>query len=317
MTIPTTRRYICATILLLFGDNFMAGIFDQTLAAVNKPPTPQEMEQASAELGIAKEAAQTVLDQKEINETTRTRLDPSLVEQFAAHYDLPRRGAPSKPRESVRPESPVSGLVGVFDVPRSNPSILDAVRQRQIAGRARGRSVPAFADDESFRKASYEVRGAGYVNPEEVNLYSRPLRAVPRNAKGRTDTNAYDTIIEREASRNGLDPALVKAVIHRESYFNPVALSSAGARGLMQLMPATARDMGVADVTDPEQNIRGGTRYLAMLISRYHGDTTKAIAAYNAGMKNVDDHNGIPPFKETQEYVEAVNRHYGTYRSKK
>jgi soluble lytic murein transglycosylase-like protein len=143
------------------------------------------------------------------------------------------------------------------------------------------------------------------------------LRHVPKDAKGRTDTTAYDAIINREARNFGLDPALVKAVIHRESYFNPSARSHAGAQGLMQLMPPTAKDMGVADPLDPEQNIRGGTRYLAMLVRRYHGDTTKALAAYNAGMKNVDDHNGIPPFKETKEYVEAVNKHYGSYRSKK
>jgi len=179
------------------------------------------------------------------------------------------------------------------------------------------RSVPAFADDESFRQASYEVRGAGYVDPSEASIFGRPLRSIPRDSRGKTDTAAFDSIIAREAREAGIDPALVKAVIHRESYFNPGAISSAGARGLMQLMPATARDMGVRDVTDPEQNIRGGTRYLAMLVSRYHGDTTKALAAYNAGMKNVDDHNGIPPFKETQEYVEAVNRHYGAYRGKK
>ena len=317
MTIPTRRRLIGLLITLLFFEEPMAGLFDQTLALVNQSPTSKEVEEASAKLGSAKVAAQSVLDQKEINETTRARLDPSLVEQFASYYGLSRGGEASESRESIRPQSAAAGLGGVFDAPRQDPSILAAVRRRQMRGGTVPRSVPAFADDESFRQASYEVRGAGYVDPSEASIFGRPLRSIPRDSRGKTDTAAFDSIIAREARAAGIDPALVKAVIHRESYFNPGAISSAGARGLMQLMPATARDMGVRDVTDPEQNIRGGTRYLAMLVSRYHGDTTKALAAYNAGMKNVDDHNGIPPFKETQEYVEAVNRHYGAYRGKK
>ena len=108
-----------------------------------------------------------------------------------------------------------------------------------------------------------------------------------------------------EARRNGLSPELVEAVAWRESHFNPSALSSKGAMGVMQLMPATARGLGV-DPTDASSNIRGGTALLAQLLRRYDGDVVKALAAYNASPNAVDRHGGPPPYKETQAYVAAI-----------
>jgi soluble lytic murein transglycosylase-like protein len=112
------------------------------------------------------------------------------------------------------------------------------------------------------------------------------------------------------ARRHGLDPELVLAVVSVESGFHPEAVSPRGARGLMQLMPGTARSLGVEDAFDPEQNLDGGTRHLGALLSLYGGDVERALAAYNAGEGAVARHGGIPPFRETREYVKKVLERY-------
>jgi soluble lytic murein transglycosylase-like protein len=108
------------------------------------------------------------------------------------------------------------------------------------------------------------------------------------------------------AKQFDLDPALVRAVIHAESNFNARARSQKGAMGLMQLMPGTARMLGVADASDPALNIRGGVRYLAGLLARFKNDVTLATAAYNAGPEAVQKYAGVPPYAETQVYVQRV-----------
>lgn len=121
-------------------------------------------------------------------------------------------------------------------------------------------------------------------------------------------------VIRRHANRFRIDEALVRAVIKVESDFNPRALSSKGAQGMMQLIPETARDMNVADPFDPEQNIRGGTRYLRLMLDRFDGDLELALAAYNAGPTTVQRHGGIPPYRETLDYVDRVKRYLDYYR---
>ncbi len=117
--------------------------------------------------------------------------------------------------------------------------------------------------------------------------------------------SAYEPHIRLTCKQHGLDPNLVKAVIRAESGFNPQALSPKGAMGLMQLMPGTARDLGVMNPFEPVQNIDGGARYLRMMLDRF-GTLPLALAAYNAGPEAVQKHGGIPPYDETQIYVKRV-----------
>lgn len=121
-----------------------------------------------------------------------------------------------------------------------------------------------------------------------------------------------ERLAEAAARRHGLDPALVRAVVAVESGFQPEAVSRKGAKGLMQLMPATARELGVADPFDAAANLDGGSRYLRSLLTRYEGDVAKALAAYNAGMGAVARHRGVPPYAETRLYVQKVLGRYQT-----
>jgi len=122
----------------------------------------------------------------------------------------------------------------------------------------------------------------------------------------RLNTAAYQAEIAAAAREHGVDEAIVRAIIHAESAYNPMALSRVGAQGLMQLMPATARRFGVSDAFNPQQNIQGGVKYLAWLLKRFNGNLTLAAAGYNAGEGAVDKYDGVPPYKETQRYVERV-----------
>lgn len=124
----------------------------------------------------------------------------------------------------------------------------------------------------------------------------------------------FDSIIESTAAKYGIDPALVKAVMTAESGGNPSARSSAGATGLMQLMPATARGLGVSNPLDPAQNIEGGTKYLKGQLDRFK-DINLALAAYNAGPGAVRKYGGVPPYRETQNYVTKVNELYRKFKN--
>lgn len=143
----------------------------------------------------------------------------------------------------------------------------------------------------------------GFV-PDEI------VDEVERAAPASANPNDIRALAIESARRHGLDPDLVLAVISVESAFRKEAVSPKGAQGLMQLMPATARELGVKDAFDPAQNLDAGARYLTALLEQFHGDVKLALAAYNAGPGAVKRHGGIPPYRETRQHVEKVLERY-------
>ena len=145
------------------------------------------------------------------------------------------------------------------------------------------------------QQTTYEIHGAAAIR-STVAQVSRE-RSAP-----------YDASINEHSERMGVAADLVRAVIQVESAFNPTAVSNKGAMGLMQLMPATAHELGVRNPFDPDQNIRGGVTYLKQLLNRYDNNIELALAAYNAGIGNVEKYGTIPPFKETRNYVNKITK---------
>ena len=146
--------------------------------------------------------------------------------------------------------------------------------------------------------------------PDQAPVAKPQTKNPSPNAAQTAAAPPYDGIIDAAAQRNGLDPALVGAVIAQESDYRADAVSTAGAMGLMQLMPDTAHELGVADPFDAAENVEGGARLLRSLLDRYNGRLDLALAAYNAGPAAVDRFGGIPPYAETQRYVSAIMSRY-------
>lgn len=157
-------------------------------------------------------------------------------------------------------------------------------------------------------------------------VVTKGFASIPSGQAGTGPITEYDSIIQQAAFKYNVDIALIKAVIRQESNFNPAAVSPKGAKGLMQLMPGTASDLGdpktaagkycnlrITDPFDPEQNINGGTCYLSYLLKRYNNNKELALAAYNAGPGNVDDCQCVPNIGETQTYVRLVSKYYDDY----
>jgi soluble lytic murein transglycosylase-like protein len=182
-------------------------------------------------------------------------------------------------------------LPGLPEAPDQSASFADLVRAELAAQNtqaADGSEVPGIASG----AAVGAINAPAMVPPAEI-----------------------DRLVNSNASQWSVDPALVKAIIANESGFNANATSNAGAQGLMQLMPATAGDLGVTNAYDPAQNVGGGTRYIKGLLDRFNGDVRKAVAAYNAGPGAVEKYDGVPPYAETQNYVQNVLASYEKYRN--
>lgn len=171
----------------------------------------------------------------------------------------------------------------------------------------------------NFDKFTKKVKVTYYKNS---NTYDGSNNSSTSNNYGSSaasnsgSRNAYDSYIRASAERHGVDPGLMKAMMHTESAFNPNARSPVGAQGLMQLMPATARRFKVNNPWNPADNIEGSAKYIAWLMRRFNNNVEYAIAGYNAGEGNVDKYGGIPPFKETRNYVQKVmSRYHSLYKN--
>ena len=143
----------------------------------------------------------------------------------------------------------------------------------------------------------------------DAKIYSDTARVASNSTPVDMKTKIKNWITEASA-KHGVDEKLINALIKQESGFNPQAKSSVGAMGLMQLMPATAKGLGVTNPMDPAQNIEGGVKYLKSMLDRYNGNIILALAAYNAGPGAVDKYDGVPPYKETQNYVKSILTNY-------
>lgn len=152
-----------------------------------------------------------------------------------------------------------------------------------------------------------------FTNAPTSSDYQIYVKERSKRRGNRIDTNRFDRYIDEAATLHGVDFPLLKAVIRAESAFDPKAVSKKGALGLMQLMPANLEIFRVYDAFDPWQNIMGGARYLKSLLQRFDGKVPLALAAYNAGPRAVDTYHGIPPYRETEEYVKKVMKFFKLY----
>lgn len=260
----------------------------------------------------------------------------SVVSSYRPGRDAPRRYVPPAPTPSA-----------VVAAPAASPAAADrastgtALTASAPAQPATVLSAPAAAPAPRPNKAGRVVNGQVYSYMKDGVRHYTSARPTQLASLGqvrtihysfiercyacganpgvnfgsvRLNTTAFQTEIAAAAREFGVEEAVVRAIIHAESAYNPTALSRAGAQGLMQLMPPTARRFGVTDSYDAAQNIRGGVQYLSWLLKRFNGNLTLAAAGYNAGEGAVDRHGGVPPYSETQYYVKRVAQLADRYR---
>ncbi|MHB0936356.1 MAG: lytic transglycosylase domain-containing protein [Armatimonadota bacterium] len=182
-----------------------------------------------------------------------------------------------------------------------------AVKQAAPKKAAPAKAAPAKKHAAPRRKAAASRQAAPASS--QVRAYAQKIQRYNGKISSATATKIAQNVLDK-SRKYGVDPKLVFAVLAQESRFNPQAVSHAGARGLGQLMPATARSLGVKNSFDIAQNVEGTVRYLDEMLNTFGGDTRRALAAYNAGPGNVRRYGGIPPFRETQNYVSKISSHY-------
>ena len=216
----------------------------------------------------------------------------------------------------------------VREVAEKTAADAKAKKDQERIERAKAATDKATADGSGLRVFKYKKDGATmfsdsvpYKTQYEVVIYNScyacSLTSSVNWYNTRLHLTEFSDTIGVAAKQYGVDVGFIRAIIHAESAFNPLARSRKGAMGLMQLMPGTAKDMGVADTANPEQNIKGGVRYLAALLQTFSGNEMLAAAAYNAGPGAVTRHGGIPPYEETQTYVKRVKILADRYKNQK
>lgn len=175
--------------------------------------------------------------------------------------------------------------------------------------------------DEKLSKDNKEVKNLPELDKETISDVVEPEKKEALNLKSKIDLKAQmtdiDEIVDTFSSKYNIDGDFIKAIIKQESGFNPNATSKKGAMGLMQLMPATAKSLGVINAYNPWENVEGGVKYLKGLMDRFNNDEKLALAAYNAGPNAVKKYGGIPPYKETQNYVNSIMSAYNKIKEAK
>ena len=199
----------------------------------------------------------------------------------------------------------VNGKKGPLEISQAKPldilTMHGVLTEEELTGlRALYENFMDTTEDETRYLAEAPSELVGEADPSPIPL--------------KTKDKLFNPIIIEVAGRHEMDPALIKAIIMAESGHNPKAVSKRGAKGLMQLMPVTAKSLGVEDVFDPEHNIKAGVVYFKKLLNQFDGDVELALAAYNAGSRKVRKYKGIPPFKATRIYIRKVFRYYEKYK---
>jgi hypothetical protein len=190
-------------------------------------------------------------------------------------------------------------------------------RKEQTGNSVRLYTGTGFVDIASDQIASFEVEETPVPEPQPAIQPAQPQPVATVAAQPTTPATAaqnvdIDEVVREASNRNRIDPDFVSSVIKAESNFKTRAVSKKGAQGLMQLMPATAAQLGVSDPFDPKANIEAGTAHLGALLDLYHDDPIKALAAYNAGAHRVKQYNGVPPYAETRAYVRRIVHDYNS-----
>ncbi len=241
--------------------------------------------------------------------------------KVAAQYAAAGPSSPTVPSPAVSPSSAAAPVpaAAAGNAPTAAPAAGGEPKFLRMAHSTTyvwldADGVRHFANRRPSGIANVQVRRTSYPIFSIPGCYACGVAPNVDFGHVRLNLQAFRGEVQAAAQRHGVDEAIVRAIIHAESAFRPHVVSPKNAQGLMQLIPATARRFGVRDAFDPAQNIEGGVKYLAWLLKRYNGDLTMAAAGYNAGEGAVDRYKGVPPYRETRQYVARVGQLAERYR---